>query len=194
MTVALYRLRAASGALLACAVMLPLLSGCSVYQRVFHRGGSKTFVGCTERPFAGNAESRPNLKVPEGMSAPDTRNAVKIPALSTPDPYTGRAKTEPCLAQPPNFFAQPLPLEQPKKKSRKGETPPATAPAPAPATATAPAAAPAPATSSSPVPASDLPAAPAAPNVPTPPTAPVPAAQPPPGAPAASPPPGAGPG
>ena len=132
MTAALYRLRAERGALLACAVMLPLLSGCSVYQRVFHHGGSKNFVGCTERPFAGNADSRPALKVPEGMSAPDTRNAVKIPSLSTPDPHTGKAKTEPCLAQPPNFFAQPLPLEQPRsKKSRHPANPPATIPEPA---------------------------------------------------------------
>jgi uncharacterized lipoprotein len=89
-TAALYRRRAERGALLACAVTLPLLSGCSLYQRVFHRGGSKNFVGCTERPFAGNADSRPALKVPDGMSAPDTRNAVKIPSLSTPDPYRGQ--------------------------------------------------------------------------------------------------------
>jgi hypothetical protein len=143
----LYRPRAALGALLVCAVTLPLLSGCSLYQRVFHRGGNKSFVGCTERPFAGNADSRPNLKVPDGMSMPDTRNAVRIPSLNTPDPYTGKAKTEPCLAQPPNFFAQPLPLEQPKKKSGKSTNPPAPAPAAAPAPATA---TPAPATTTAP--------------------------------------------
>jgi hypothetical protein len=172
-TAALYRPRAAFGALLVCAVMLPLLSGCTLYQRVFHRGGNKNFVGCTERPFAGNADSRPGLKVPEGMSAPDTRNAVKIPALSTPDPHTGKAKTEPCLAQPPNFFAQPLPLEQPKsKKSREPANPPAPAAAPAPAPATTPAPAPAPATTSSPAPA--VPAAPPAPAAPTTPTTPAP--------------------
>jgi hypothetical protein len=160
-TAALYRPRAAFGALLVCAVMLPLLSGCTLYQRVFHRGGNKNFVGCTERPFAGNADSRPGLKVPEGMSAPDTRNAVKIPALSTPDPHTGKAKTEPCLAQPPNFFAQPLPLEQPKsKKSREPANPPAPAAAPAPAPATTPAPA--------------VPAAPPAPAAPTTPTTPAP--------------------
>jgi hypothetical protein len=174
-TAAPYRLRAELGALLVCAVMLPLLSGCSVYQRVFHHGGNKNFVGCTERPFAGNADSRPALKVPEGMSAPDTRNAVKIPALSTPDPHTGKAKTEPCLAQPPNFFAQPLPLEQPKsKKSSQPANPPAPAPAPATAPAPAPATtpAPAPATTSSPAPA--LPAAPPAPAAPTTPVTPAP--------------------
>ncbi|HEX2788924.1 MAG TPA: hypothetical protein VHN17_00705 [Steroidobacteraceae bacterium] len=139
MTASPYRPRAALGALLVCAVTLPLLSGCTVYSRVFHRGG-KNFAGCTERPFAGNTDSRATLKVPEGMSAPDTRNAVKIPALSTADPQTG--KTEPCLAQPPNFFSKPLPLEQPTKgkKSRAPANP--TAPAPAPAPASTPPAAP----------------------------------------------------
>jgi hypothetical protein len=147
-TAPLYRPRAALGALLVCAVTLPLLSGCTLYNRVFHRNG-KNFVGCTERRFAGNTDSRPTLKVPEGMSAPDTRSAVKIPELGTPDPQTG--KTEPCLAQPPNFFAKPLPLEQPVKgkKSR--------APAPAPATAPATAPAPAPAAPTAPVPAAPSP-------------------------------------
>lgn len=173
------------GALLVCAVTLPLLSGCTVYQRLFHRGGNKNFVGCTERPFAGNADSRPTLKVPEGMSAPDTRNAVKIPTLSSSDQHTG--KTEPCLAQPPNFFAQPLPLEsgKPKKKS-KGAAPTAPASTPPPV--------PAPATSSSPAPAPASPAAPAAPAAPTAPTAPAPTAAPSPATPTVTAPPDAGPG
>ena len=176
MTCRLYRPRAAFGALLVCAVMLPLLCGCTLWQRVFHRGGSKNFVGCTEHPFAGNGESRAKLKVPEGMSAPDTRNAVNIPALNTPDPYTG--KTEPCLAQPPNFFAQPLPLEQStkeKKKARKQGNPapstPAPTPAPAPATPSGPATTPAPV----PAPAPESPAVPAAPGAPTTPAEPAPA-------------------
>ncbi len=181
MTAALHRPRAVLGALLVCAVTLSLLSGCSVYQRVFHRGGNKNFVGCTERPFAGNADSRPTLKVPEGMSAPDTRNAVKIPALSSSDQHTG--KTEPCLAQPPNFFAQPLPLEtgKPKKKS-KGAPPTAPAPAPAPATSPLPA------------PAPQSPAAPPAPAAPTPATPPVPAGAPSPEPPTMTTTPEAGPG
>ncbi len=173
MTCALYRPRAALGALLVCAVMLPLLSGCTLWQRVFHRGGNKNFVGCTEHPFAGNAESRTPLKVPEGMSAPDTRNAVNIPALNSPDPHTG--KTEPCLAQPPNFFAQPLPLEQSakeKKKARKqaNSAPPAPAPTPTPA----PTPVPAPATTPTPAPAPESPAAPTvpAPATPSPPAGP----------------------
>jgi hypothetical protein len=185
-TAALYRPRAALGALLVCAVALSLLSGCTVYQRIFHRGG-RNFVGCTERPFAGSAESRATLKVPEGMSAPDTRNAVKIPELSTPDRNTG--KTEPCLAQPPNFFAQPLPLEQTSKgkKQRKGTTPPTPTPTPAPAPA------PAPATPTTAAPAPESPAAPPAPAIPATPAAPVPAA-PAPVPPAATAPADAGPG
>jgi len=156
-----YRPRAALGALLVCAVMLPLLSGCTLWQRVFHRGGNKNFVGCTQHPFAGNADSRAKLKVPEGMSAPDTRNAVNIPPLSSADPHTG--KTEPCLAQPPNFFAQPLPLEQStkeKKKARKQANPTPSTPAPAPAPAPTPA-------PESPAPAT-VPGAPTTPPVPAP--------------------------
>jgi hypothetical protein len=177
-TCLLYRPRAVFGALLVCAVMLPLLSGCTLWQRVFHRGGNKNFVGCTERPFAGNADSRAKLKVPEGMSAPDTRNAVNIPALNSADPHTG--KTEPCLAQPPNFFAQPLPLEQSskeKKKARKqaNQAPPTPAPAPTPATAPEPATTPAPAPTPTPAPAPESPATPAAPGAPTAPPVPAPA-------------------
>jgi hypothetical protein len=188
-TCLLYRPRAALGALLVCAVMLPLLSGCTLWQRVFHRGGNKNFVGCTERPFAGNAESRVKLKVPEGMSAPDTRNAVNIPALNTPDPHTG--KTEPCLAQPPNFFAQPLPLEQntKAKKPRKQPNPTPSTPAPAPTPATAPE----PATTPAPAP-TPAPAAPAAPGAPTIPPVPAPATPSPSVPPAVAVPPDAGPG
>jgi hypothetical protein len=93
------------GALLLCAVTLPLLSGCALYNRMFHRGANN--FSCHERPFIANAESRPALKVPEGMSAPDTRNAIKIPALAAAEPE--RSKNEPCLAQPPKFYAKAAP-------------------------------------------------------------------------------------
>jgi hypothetical protein len=157
--------RARLGALLLCAGTLPLLTGCTLYNRVFHHNGGKVFVGCNERPFAGNTDSRPPLKVPEGLSAPDTRNAVKIPELNTPERQ--RAKIEPCLAQPPNFFAQPLPLLQPTKGKAKAKPPAApTPPAPAPATPT-----PAP-EPTSPPPAS--PAPPASPSQPTLPSIPAP--------------------
>jgi hypothetical protein len=164
-TASLFCPRARLGALLFCAVTLPLLTGCTLYNRVFHHNGGKVFVGCKERPFAGNTDSRPALTVPEGLSPADTRNAVKIPELNTPERQ--RTKIEPCLAQPPNFFAQPLPLLQPTKGKGKGKSPPAPAPtAPAPATPT-----PAP-EATSPAPAS--PATPASPSQPTLPSLPAP--------------------
>jgi hypothetical protein len=172
-TASQFRPRAAPGALLVCAVTMPLLSGCTLYNRVFHHNGGKVFVGCSEHPFAGHTDSRPPLQVPEGLSAPDTRNAVKIPALNTPERQ--RAKTEPCLAQPPNFFAQPLPLLQPTKGKGKGK-PPAAAPAPAmPAPATPAPDSPNPPTASPATPASpSLPGLPAQPPATSPTQAPTP--------------------
>jgi hypothetical protein len=102
--------RARIGALLLCCALLPALSGCSLWNRVFHRNRA---LGCTETPFRLNTDSRPLLKVPEGMSAPDTRNAVRIPDLSD-HPEHLRGKTEPCLAEPPNYFTTPLKLNLPK--------------------------------------------------------------------------------
>jgi hypothetical protein len=146
-TRAALRPRAALGALLMCAMMLPLLSGCTLFNRVFHRGG-KT-ASCHERPFAGNADSRPPLKVPPGMSAPDTRNAVKIPELAAAD--RERPKTEPCLAQPPKFFAKPPAAGKPVDTSPRAAPENGTAPQAAPAPAAPPPVAP-PAQSSPPAP------------------------------------------
>jgi hypothetical protein len=101
--------RARIGALLLCCAVLPALSGCSIWNRVFHR---YTGVGCNDKPFKLNTDNRPVLKVPEGMSAPDTRNAIRIPDLSD-HPERARTKTEPCLAEPPNYFATPLKLDLP---------------------------------------------------------------------------------
>ena len=136
-------MRATLGALLICAVILPLLSGCALYNRVFHRGG-KDAATCRERPFAANTESRPPLTVPEGLSAPDTRNAVKIPKLNAPAP--AQSNSEPCLALPPKFFATtPTPAVKPATPAAPA-TPTAPAPAPGAAPAAPPAAPSAPAT------------------------------------------------
>jgi hypothetical protein len=127
-------LRVAPGALLICVALLPLLTGCALYNRMFHRS-PKNPATCHEKPFAGNAESRPALKVPEGLSAPDTRNAVKIPELASAD--RERPKTEPCLALPPPFYAKAPPAAAkpvaPAPSGTTPVTPPATLPT-APAT------------------------------------------------------------
>jgi hypothetical protein len=92
------RARAAVCALCLSCCALPLLSGCSVYNSLFHRSHDH---GCSEKPFSGNTESVPGLVVPEGLSPPDTRNGIKIPTLNEPERV--RAKNEPCLAQPPSY-------------------------------------------------------------------------------------------
>ena len=143
--------RATLGALLISAVTLPLLSGCALYNRVFHHGGNDAAT-CHERPFAANTESRPTLTVPQGLSAPDTRNAVKIPTLNAP--ARAQSKSEPCLALPPKFFAAaPTPAAKPAAPASPASPAP-TQPVPAPG-----------ATPASP-PAAPLPAAPAAPPIP----------------------------
>ncbi|MFI4865632.1 MAG: hypothetical protein ACHQDB_00835 [Steroidobacterales bacterium] len=142
--------RVAPGALLICAALLPLLAGCTLYDRVFHRT-PKNAASCHEKPFAGNAESRPPLKVPQGLSAPDTRNAVKIPELASAD--RERPKTEPCLALPPPFYA----------KAPPGGAKPVTPAPPATPSATTPATTPEPATPQA-TPAPGAPSVPAAPQ------------------------------
>jgi hypothetical protein len=92
-----------------------------------HRHGAP--VGCTETPFTGSDLDEPPLKVPEGLNAPDTRNAIKVPPLNTPD--TPRPKSDPCLDQPPSFATAPA--------VPKGTAPPPAAASPAtPATPAAP--------------------------------------------------------
>jgi uncharacterized lipoprotein len=51
------------------------------------------------------AKEMPPLKAPPELSAPDTRNALKVPPLDTPERV--RAKTEPCLDIPPPFATTP---------------------------------------------------------------------------------------
>jgi hypothetical protein len=58
-------------------------------------------TGCSEKPFQGNSEQVPGIVVPEGLSPPDTRNVVKVPALDEPERV--RAKNEPCIDQPPSY-------------------------------------------------------------------------------------------
>jgi len=49
-----------------------------------------------------NARSVAPLKIPSGLDAPDTANALRLPVLNepAPPPRSGRA---PCLDEPPSF-------------------------------------------------------------------------------------------
>ncbi len=87
--------RAALRALCAGAAAICVLTGCSLFH---HR---TLALGCTERPFQGSTDAGRPVIVPQGMSAPDTRSSVNIPALNeTEQP---RPRNAPCLAMPPSF-------------------------------------------------------------------------------------------
>ena len=49
-----------------------------------------------------SAEGVPSLQVPEGLSAPQNRGALKIPEVG--DTARKRGPGDPCLDEPPSFF------------------------------------------------------------------------------------------
>jgi uncharacterized lipoprotein len=81
-------------ALAAAALLLAALGGCSW----MHHGKR---AGCREPAIGAEARNLPPLKMPPGLDAPDTRNAIKVPPLDEPE--RPRASNEPCLSQPPSF-------------------------------------------------------------------------------------------
>jgi uncharacterized lipoprotein len=54
----------------------------------------------SNKDYAG-AKELPPLKAPPGLDTPNTRNALKVPPLNTPERVRG--KNEPCLDIPPPF-------------------------------------------------------------------------------------------
>ena len=59
---------------------------------------------CVEHPIYLAAKSTPPLRTPEGLAAPNTKNALKIAEVTgTAAPRTTK---EGCLDKPPNFFAE----------------------------------------------------------------------------------------
>lgn len=113
-------LRVVGGALLVCAAV-NLLSGCVFFQRR-HRHS----IGCTEHPFAGNSESRGPLKMPEGLTPPDTRNGVKIPELKVAEHV--RPKSQPCLDIPPSYATSEAKPPHAKTRTPDKESTPAANP------------------------------------------------------------------
>jgi uncharacterized lipoprotein len=59
-----------------------------------------TSCGQTNKDYAG-AQEMPPLQAPPGLDPPNTRNALKVPPLDTPERVRG--KDEPCLDMPPPF-------------------------------------------------------------------------------------------
>ena len=76
-----------------CALLLCTQTSCSW----MHHGQAR----CREPAIGGNSKDLPPLKVPAGLDAPDTRNAIKVPPLNEPE--VPRVPSDPCLSQPPSF-------------------------------------------------------------------------------------------
>lgn len=68
--------------------------------------------GCGKPPEYTNSDSIPPLAVPPGMDAPNTRGALRVPELETPE--RPRDPNEPCLDQPPKYVPPAKPAPQPQ--------------------------------------------------------------------------------
>ena len=78
--------------ILGLAALLPALSACHLlHGNACH--GPQAYRGAT---------SVAPLKIPAGLDAPETNNALRIPALNEPAPPARKGK-DPCLDEPPAF-------------------------------------------------------------------------------------------
>ena len=77
--------------LIACCAALVLLPGCKT-RGTTCKQDNKDYVGAKELP---------PLKAPPELNPPNTRNALKVPQLDTPERVRG--KNEPCLDVPPPY-------------------------------------------------------------------------------------------
>jgi hypothetical protein len=100
------------------------LTGCAGF-----RGES-----CREPQAYQSADSVPSLRIPDGLSAPQNRGALKIPEVG--ETARPRGPGEPCLDEPPSFFpGRPKPGAGPaaapaERKPAAAEQTPAVKPPP----------------------------------------------------------------
>lgn len=86
-------------------------------------GGCKHLVGDCHKPAAyAAAKEMPPLRIPVGLDGPDTREALKIPALNEPE--VPRGAKDPCLEEPPAYVPPP-----PGSQPASATTPVTSAPA-----------------------------------------------------------------
>ena len=86
-------------------LLLPLVSGCHLFR-------SASAKAChSPQPYQ-KAQTVPPLKVPSGLDAPDTTNALRLPTLNQagPPPRSGK---QPCLDEPPPYKV-PQPAKTPQ--------------------------------------------------------------------------------
>jgi uncharacterized lipoprotein len=79
-------------------------AGCNPFRR--HSADSEL---CKVPEVYAEAKEAKSLTIPAGLEAPDTRNALRIPDLSTPEPPP-RTKGQGCLDEPPSYVL-PKPKE-----------------------------------------------------------------------------------
>jgi uncharacterized lipoprotein len=95
-------MRIIAGSLVIAVLAVAAASGCKSRMESCHD---------TNKDYAG-AKELPPLKAPPGLDTPNTRNALKVPPLNTPERVRG--KNEPCLDIPPPFATSKT--EAPKTK------------------------------------------------------------------------------
>ena len=78
------------------AAVVCVTSGCNPFRRSQADAVCKGPVGYTD------ASSVPALKIPAGLESPDTRQALRIPDLGTPEPPP-RKQSQGCLDEPPPY-------------------------------------------------------------------------------------------
>ena len=76
------------------APLVPVLAGCHTFRNLTY--------ACHKQQGYMQATSIPPLKIPTGLDAPDSTNALRLPALNEPAPPPRKGK-EPCLDEPPPF-------------------------------------------------------------------------------------------
>jgi uncharacterized lipoprotein len=82
-------------------------SGCSWMHR-------NRISSCRELTVVDQANTIAPLRVPPGLDAPDTRNAIKVPELNEPE--RPRLPTDPCLSRPPSYKIEAKPETKPEAK------------------------------------------------------------------------------
>ena len=92
-----------AGTVFVCLLSVTMISGCKS-RMVSCRQDNKDYAGAREVP---------PLTAPPGLEVPNTRNALKVPPLNTPERV--RARDEGCLDTPPPF-ATPKTTDAPKPK------------------------------------------------------------------------------
>ena len=78
------------------AAVVCVTAGCNPFRR------SHADAVCKGPEGYSDAASAPSLKIPAGLESPDTRSALRIPDLSTPEP-PARRESQGCLDAPPKY-------------------------------------------------------------------------------------------